>query len=521
MLIQRAITANSLSPTDSCTAIEAVGGLTQVDVVLRGIPVGDGHGLRAMSFNLDYDPAVVKVTGFNGAIMLPGAFTGFGDPVPDTDGSFRAEIVLLGGPTSQAAEGAVARFTLEAVGAGSTSIYLTDRIDKDWIPDPLGEYPEPYSVASMGSAQVVVGGGCDDPTPPATPSPTPGRREEQTPGPTPTKVPSAIDEPIDLLAVDTDISGNGPSEIGSVQSCAHLTGAGQSVEVDVVIDALAVYPGHKLAVVEMMLYYDPSVVSITGFEGAVKMAGAFTGSSDDPPHDDGSFHAAMLLVREPYPVGDGILARFIFEAVGEGSTALLIRGNGGYGPPSIGDPNALSYQVNEVRDGQITVGEIHCGDATPTPTPLDGDRDGVPDPDDNCPYEANPAQADMDGDGEGDVCDRNCTVVPLVPLVLPGMPSPTTILVYGCSTSSPGNGPGGVGGGSSPAPVSDGLPGDPELHAAGGAAPTVAGAQAQPAALPNAGDRWVRHVGRSGLLWTALLAGGLAAAGYWAARRRV
>ena len=35
----------------------------------------------------------------------------------------------------------------------------------------------------------------------------------------------------------------------------------------------------------------------------------------------------------------------------------------------------------------------------------DSDGDGIPDVDDNCPFDANPAQIDTDGDGQGDACD--------------------------------------------------------------------------------------------------------------------
>lgn len=51
--------------------------------------------------------------------------------------------------------------------------------------------------------------------------------------------------------------------------------------------------------------------------------------------------------------------------------------------------------------------------------PTDQDSDGVADNDDNCPFDANPAQTDSDGDGIGDACDGisdNCTTaVPLCP----------------------------------------------------------------------------------------------------------
>lgn len=532
-------TANALGALDECAHMDAVGDTAQVDVVIRGIPAGEGHGLAGASFDLAYDPDVLKVTGFDGAEMLPGAFTAFSDILPNFDGTFRTEIALLGTSSYPAGDGVVARFTVQVVGPGSTSVYLTDTIEGDNLPNVIASgYGSIYDLAAVGSAQITVGDfACGDSTPLPTPTPTQGPPPTPHPtlppgvtqSPTPTRIPTAIDTPIPLLAVDTGVLGNSASAISTVESCTHLAGPGSSVEVDVVIDGLEGDSGHKLSTVELGLYYDPDVVKITAFDGAIMLAGAYTGLSDDVPDGDGHFWVQVGLFRGgPYPAGDGVVARFTVEAVGDGSTALRLGHlpNWPGGPPVIGDPNGDSYYViGELRHGQITAGGVECGDPTPTPSGgLDSDGDGVIDYWDNCPNHHNPNQADLDDDGRGDLCDAdkdgpndaNCTAIPLE--VVGGEASPTAILVWGCSSPGPG---GGGGGGIGVAPTSTLVPQGVALGDA--AMPLSAGAAggSQPVALPAAGGEANSTVGTGArLVIGALAAAVVSFAAFRAARIR-
>ncbi len=154
--------ASAIGAVDGCGHVVSVGGSIEVDVVVQGVPAA---GLSGASFDLVYDPYVVKVTAFNGAIMLPGAFTSFSDTPPDIDGAFRVETVIFGGYPS--GDGAVARFTLEAVGVGSTALRLDDLVYADG-PDFLEGPPAyaNYSITTMSAGQVTVGSvACGSPTP--------------------------------------------------------------------------------------------------------------------------------------------------------------------------------------------------------------------------------------------------------------------------------------------------------------------------------------------------------------------
>ena len=172
--------ATTLGPTEPCAQIAAVGQTRQIDLVLKSVP---SEGLAAAAFDLAYDPTKIRITAFNEDFMMgPGenSLPFLADPLPDADGSFRLEIVDLLVPDPPAppgwatGDGVLVRFTVEAVGSGSTSVYLSDAIEGDQMPNFLDPPPEaaPYQVAMMSSGQIAVGPTtCADPTP--TPSPTP------------------------------------------------------------------------------------------------------------------------------------------------------------------------------------------------------------------------------------------------------------------------------------------------------------------------------------------------------------
>jgi hypothetical protein len=155
-------TASTIGSVDGCGHVASVGDTIPVDVVVQGVPAA---GLSGASFDLIYDPYVVKVTGFDGAVMLSGAFTGFSDPVPDLNGAFRAESAVFTGYPS--GDGVVARFTLEAVGAGSTALTIGDLVYGGG-PDFLEGPPtfSQYSLTAVFAGQITVGStACGNPTP--------------------------------------------------------------------------------------------------------------------------------------------------------------------------------------------------------------------------------------------------------------------------------------------------------------------------------------------------------------------
>lgn len=162
--------ATAVGTTEPCAQIAAVGQSRQIDVVLKAVPA---EGLAGAAFNLVYDPTKIKITAFNANIMMADGFVFLNDPLPDTDGSFRLEVVDLNVPGYASGDGALVRFTVEAVGSGSTSVYLSDSIGGDFkadFLDPQGEY---YSVVMISSGQIAVGPTtCADPTPTPSPSPT-------------------------------------------------------------------------------------------------------------------------------------------------------------------------------------------------------------------------------------------------------------------------------------------------------------------------------------------------------------
>jgi hypothetical protein len=168
------ITGNGTSTAgmvEPCANIPAVGGTKQIDVVLKSVPA---EGLVGAAFDLRYDPTKIKVTAYDANIMMPDAFVFLSDPLPDADGGFRLEIVDLDVPGYASGDGALVRFTVQAVGNGSTPVYLSDVVQGDFTPNFIApDGGEVYPVAVMESAQITVGAtNCLTPTPTPTAAPT-------------------------------------------------------------------------------------------------------------------------------------------------------------------------------------------------------------------------------------------------------------------------------------------------------------------------------------------------------------
>jgi hypothetical protein len=193
----------------------------------------------------------------------------------------------------------------------------------------------------------------------------------------------ATHQPIPLLAVDTNITGNSANTVGTVQTCGQFASVGSTIQVDVVVQgvpaAVETQPGvweHGLAGVSFDLLYDPAVVRVTGFNGAMMMAGAFTGFSNTVPDSDGKFRVESAVFGG-YPSGNGAVVRFTLEAVGTGTTPLtLVDTVGDLMPgdepgPNLIDPAGNVYTLTSAQGGQVTVSPIACGAPTPTPFAAD------------------------------------------------------------------------------------------------------------------------------------------------------
>jgi hypothetical protein len=151
-------TATSLGSVETCNTV-GVGEALKLDVTVEGIPpVVDGSGgLLALSFNLLYDEAKVKVVGAD-ARMMVAATSGssvlvIGDSLPDTDGDLSVSALDTGTAVGESGDGVLARITLEGVQVGIVTLTLAGV----GVTDVANET---YPIDEVLTAQVAVGATC-------------------------------------------------------------------------------------------------------------------------------------------------------------------------------------------------------------------------------------------------------------------------------------------------------------------------------------------------------------------------
>lgn len=233
-------------------------------------------------------------------------------------------------------------------------------------------------------------------------------------------------EPL-TVGIDTNVEGNSDSAIGSIDVCAELAAVGDSFTFDLVV--MNVPEADLIAGFQFDIDYDPSVIRITDVVD-VDAAGSvapdnvtilsrivssggfeFLRLSEDPPDEDGSFTASAIdATDDPFPpanheAGDGVLARITAEAVGTGTSDLIIPGPlGGFdgNPDKIingGMGGGRELHVGLLISGRVSVGEP-C-EAPPTPTIID--PPATPDTATDTPLPSGqtipPGQTDPAGDG--------------------------------------------------------------------------------------------------------------------------
>ncbi len=169
---------------------------------------------------------------------------------------------------------------------------------------------------------------------------------------------SADDPSIDIVAIDSDPSGNTATHIDTIDSCVSVPGPGTTFSIDLVVDQV---PSTGAVAIASNILYDPSVVNITGidFNYLLASAGPMTvfEVTDPLPDTDGNFREDFADLSPNYESGPGVLARVTLQAVGTGSTNLTLDEQvSGAGVPTIDDRNGIPYAVNNVLGATVAVG---------------------------------------------------------------------------------------------------------------------------------------------------------------------
>jgi len=224
---------------------------------------------------------------------------------------------------------------------------------------------------------------------------------------------AALPGPLDTIAVDTDISGNTPTSIATIETC-RVADVGTSFEIDIIVDEIPpidpVNSNGGILGTGFDLIYNPSVLRIAAIGGSSTvlfyqnqpLGFYFDGFSGTLPDNDGDYRHDITEIAPlggpSIEVGEGVLTRLTIDVIGPGVSALdlddLVFGD--FTPKVVDGYANYYYNVNNVLDGEVRANGSACPDQ---------DADGVQDSADNCPAQSNPSQTDENADEIGDVCD--------------------------------------------------------------------------------------------------------------------
>lgn len=367
-------TATALGVQDNCHSA-AVGDTFQVDVVVHGVPTYDEKiltgGTRAFGFNFHFDPKVVHVTAADNGIWLGSAsrfeviqanYDPGGDPndFPATTGDTRIDYATFARFSS--GDGVLTRLTLQAVGAGTSTLTINDEVDNAKYAEVIDAQSEIYPVSQQQDAVIAVGQPCTSVT---TPAPTvPGEGPlvgTPSPSPAPTTTPAgppATGAGDTAIAIDAVTTGNSATELGPIDDCASAK-VGDVFQVDFVIQDVK-----DLLAWEAPISYDPKVLKITDrnvklFQAANDGSNVFD-ASNVTPNTSGLFRAGAVDQADPASPdsGSGVLMRLTMEAVADGQSPVSVSpvDLDGDSKPETGV--GLKNQDNELIGGQPFSGKI-------------------------------------------------------------------------------------------------------------------------------------------------------------------
>jgi len=176
------------------------------------------------------------------------------------------------------------------------------------------------------------------------------------------------------IAVDLNTAGNEGKTLGTLDSCLSVN-QGDTFDVDVTVRGIPPISSNfafGLAGFGINLNFDPKVVHTIGVNGKQMIQSAstfefkaanyvFGGDANDFPGTSGDTRYDLVDLGKQDTFGDGVLARFTFQAVGPGNTTLTMDSQleGTPYPVTFGrvGPDLLIYPVSTLQNGRIAVGQ--------------------------------------------------------------------------------------------------------------------------------------------------------------------
>jgi hypothetical protein len=345
--------ANSLGANDACISVEP-GESFEIDITVRGVEplnvVTENYiaeGLAGFEYNFHFDPAVVHVTSVENNFMLKPLspferivpnYTAGADPgpLPATTGNLR--VTYLDASTEyETGDGILTRLTLQAVGAGTTTLTVNSDLEPEPAPAVYATFGFAYPVNTLQPALISVGEACEQasvPTPydppdswgaqigvePGSPTPTPGPAT-----PSPTLSDTDIDEGDAEVSVDVVPEGNSATSLGDIEDCASAD-IGQVFLIDVVVNDV-----EDLIAFELPVTYNPAMLRIVGRDVKQFLAGEGDGqeifdASNQTPNTTGFYRAGAVDQADPAEPdsGSGTLVRLTMEALSNGITGVRV-----------------------------------------------------------------------------------------------------------------------------------------------------------------------------------------------------
>lgn len=189
----------------------------------------------------------------------------------------------------------------------------------------------------------------------------------------------------DKMAIDTNISGNSASAIGTTETCTEIASVGGTATVDVVVDSIPTFDGATggIAGYGFNILYDATKLQVSAKQpvASTSLIGVFptssiTDNSVAVPNTSGNFKVIVTDSDFNYESGKGVLFRLTFTAIAIGTSTLDLNdfagdpGDDGDGVPGLYNSDTSSYPIGNVGDARIVVGGT-CGgpSITPSPTP--------------------------------------------------------------------------------------------------------------------------------------------------------
>ncbi len=172
------ITGNAptaIGSVDGCRDGLVGGDTFEVDVFVSNPDPADF--INGTAYNVVYNTSVLNLIdrGDSSSLLFfqadpSGEVWNYGDPVPDTDGDFRYEVVELGG-TAEVGGGIIGRFTFRVIAPGVSSLQIVEKFLREEVPNLIKDDGDRIIPLRVDGAEIRADG---SQCPVATPSPTPG-----------------------------------------------------------------------------------------------------------------------------------------------------------------------------------------------------------------------------------------------------------------------------------------------------------------------------------------------------------